>query len=518
MKNALILNADTQSFTANGKAALAMSTAELTKQTLLAVEELSTVHGHRSNYVIRGIAWGIKAELNKMSRQADNTVSASMGLAIKEEAAKMKAKLEAAGKHDEARGTHRLSTAALSTESDSKLKNMSSVVNNLADWVEKLYAQYADHAQVLSALGDYAFELHPFQRAIEATFTVNNELDDQGLDYLDDDYGFEDEDDATAEWLADQELTNMMKQQDLRKQKVNVTQAMDSERKVVYEDVTKGEWIADRLHRSMAEWLEGAQYGAWSVIRSLVVKVQAEPRYKLLEETIGSMPVKSLPFATKVMRKAIDLSIRVARLEGQREYTLDRIHKMDNTSAELTIAAMSNAVRDDEVMDIDMQLRDATRVYDILSRYSAEFARWLSLVNLDTPITKYSTYMAFDPIKFVMDRMATKAKYEGETTGAREYRAFEKDARLMLGSPDRVESFLTDDGLELWGVHFITGTTDELTRKAEELGKLRAIQYRHDELAARAHKLEAIGKSMGMRNKKPTSPLELEAITNKFLF
>lgn len=491
MKNVLISNADTKGFTANGQAALSMSTSELTKQAVLAIDELSTVYGHRTNYVVRGIAWAIKSELNKMVRQADNTIATSMALAIK--------------------------------DADSeRIRKMSSAVTSVADWAEELFKQYQGHAQVLSTLGDYVFELHPFQRAIEATFEVNNDLDDGFLEdgELNDlaDLGFYEEDDEAAEWLAENELVHDMQQHDLRKQKVNLTQAMDSERKVVYEDVSKEEWIDDRLHRTPDEWTQGAQYGAWAIMKQLRGKAIADKNYGLVVEHIGDMPEKSIPFATKCMRKAIDFSNKIERLEGRKQYVLDQIHKMDNTSEELTIAAMSNAVRDDEVTEVDKLLRETRIVHAYLEHYAAEFRKLLDLVELDTPVRVYSSYMTFDPIEFLVAQMVKKAGYTGTRVSPRKQAEFQADAYRLLGNPTTIESFTTDDGVEFWGVHFTQGSEKKLAEAAKEISKVRAIQYRQDELAARAAKLEKLTKSTAMRNKKPTSPLELEAITNKFLF
>lgn len=490
MKQNLILSADSKDFKINGEAALRLSSADFTKAVVQTIDELSTVHGHRTNYIVRGVAWAMKGELNKRGRQADNAVTASVAYAI-------------------------------TTKDAEKLSKLSDVVEKVSLWIEAMFIQYEAHAQDLSTLGDYAVEFHPFQRRIEATFQLNNEIDDGAeFDQFEYDYADDDEDDEAAAWIEEHGLATQMKQSELRTPKVNVAQAMDSEPKAVFEDVSRTEWVEDRVHRSPAEWVENAQYGAWGGIKALVSKATQHVHYPLVLETVGGMPEKPLAFATKCMRKQVDMTNRVERLESQKQYVLDRIYKMDNTADEAPIAAVSNAVRDDEVDEIDTSIRDAVKVLNFLDEYTSQFNNWLELVNLDTPIRRYSTYVAFDPVEMIMNQMVKKAGFEGRRLTARDNARLEADALTMLGNPTTIESFELEDAgnLRLWGIHFTEGTFDELRDKAKDVSKIRTIQYRQAELEARANKLARVQKGSAMRNKKPTSPLELEDITNQFLF
>lgn len=491
MKHSFITFASANELVVDGEAMLGLSVAKFSKEVVSAVDMLATVHGHTTNRVIGALSGAMRRALNKRVLKAEGLVSASMAGAIMDKDA-------------------------------GKIEQMTQRVSAVADWAEQLFDEYKPHADILAGLSSYEVEFYPFQRRQARSYTVDNELDAQEHD----DYAFDDTedymDDEAAAWLAEQELVGEMSQSELRTQKTNATQAMDSEPQFEIYNITKEEWIEERIYRKSEEWFGAATYGAWDAIQHVLDSAKREPVFPLVVETIGELSEKKLGAATKILRKAVDLELRVERLERQKEYIYDQIHKMDNTSEELTIAAMSNSVRDDEVEEIKTQLRDAQRVSDFLSRYADELKKWLSLVDLETPHRVYSTYVAFDPVQFLVDQMIKKAGYMGTRVSPRAMAKFQKDALTMLGKPTTIEPFVIEDGesagLELWGIHFTTGEHDELKKAATEIGKVRAIKFRHDELAARELKLSKIVKSAAMRNKKPTSSFELEAITNKFLF
>ncbi|WP_335989593.1 hypothetical protein [Pseudoalteromonas sp. CH_XMU1449-3] len=491
MKNVLITHASSTDLVIDGEAMLGLSVATFSKTVVSAIDELSTVHGHTTNRVVGAVSGALRRELGKRVLKAEGLISASM-------------------------------SGAIMDKDEAKIKMLTEKVTAVADWIEALYEEYKPHADILGGLSSYEVEFHPFQRRQARSYTVDNELDaeeheeytfDESEDYMDD---------MASLWLEEQSLIADMSQAELRTQKVNATQAMDSEPQYEIYNITKEEWIEERLYRKEDEWFKAAAYGAWDAIQNTLDRAKADPVYPLVVETIGELSEKKLGAATKILRKAIDLEIRVERLESRKEYIYDQIHKMDNTSEELTIAAMSNSVRDDEITELQTELRDAYKVSNFLNRYAKEFEKWLSLVELEVPHRVYSSYVAFDPVQFLVDQMIKKAGYMGERVSPRSMAKFQKDALKLLGNPTTIESFVIEDGesagLELWGIHFTRGEHEELKKAATEIGKVRAIKFRHDELAARELKLDKIVKSAAMRNKKPTSPFELEAITKKFLF
>ena len=492
MKTTLITHASATELVVNSDDLLGMSVSQFAKETVMAVEEMACVHGHTSNRVIGAISSAMRRELNKRVLKAEGLVSASMAGAIMD-------------------------------KNQEKIRQLTERTEAVADWAEALFDEYKPHADILSGLSTFEVEFYPFQRRQARSYQVDNELD---ADESHEDWGYDDSedymDDEAAAWLGEQELIGHMAQSELRTQKTNVTQAMESEPQYEIYNITKEEWIEERLHRDAEEWFGAATYGAWDAIQHVLDSAKQSPVYPLVVETIGELPEKKLGASTKILRKAIDFELKVERLENRKQYVLDQIHKMDNTSEELTIAAMSNSVRDSEVDEISMELRDTIKVYNFLSHYAAELKKWLSLVDLETPHRVYSSYVAFDPVQFLIDQMIKKAGYMGERVSPRAMAKFQKDAFKMLGNPTTIESFTIEDGesagLELWGIHFTSGSHDELLSAAKEISKVRAIKYRHDELAARELKLERIVKGAAMRNKKPTSPFELEAITKKFLF
>lgn len=491
MKNTLITHATSQEIVVDGKAMLSLSVAKFAEQVTLAVDEMATVYGHTTNRVIGSLSGAMRRELNRYVYKADGAVSASM-------------------------------SAALMNKEAGKVKELSKRVQAVADWAEELFDNYKPYADILAGLSSFEVEFHPFQRQVARTFEVNNELDAEEHDEYTFDESEDYMDDMASLWLEEQSLIADMSQAELRTQKVNVTQAMDSEPQFEKHNITKEEWVEDRVHRKPDEWYEASRFSAWDAIAHVMEEGKKSPHYPLVVETIGEMPEKKLGYATKVMRKAIDMELRIDYLESRKVYIQDQIHKMDNTSEELTIAAMSNSFREDEIDELDMNLRDARKVYNFLAHQAEQFEQWLSLVQLDTPHRVYSSYVAFDPVEFMVNQMIKKAGYQGERVSPRALTQFQKDAYKMLGNPTTIESFKLEDGdnagLELWGIHFTSGAHDELKDAARSISKVRAIKNRHDELGARAEKLDKIVKSAAMRNKKPTSPFELEAITKKFLF
>ena len=61
-----------------------------------------------------------------------------------------------------------------------------------------------------------------------------------------------------------------MSQSELRTQKTNATQAMDSEPQFEIYNITKEEWIEERIYRKSEEWFGAATYGAWDAIQHVL--------------------------------------------------------------------------------------------------------------------------------------------------------------------------------------------------------------------------------------------------------
>lgn len=503
-KSPLITFADTEEIIVNDEALIGRSPKVFTAEVVQAVEELACVHGHSSNRAIGKLSGAMRRALSRFALKAEGQLSASVTIAYR----------------NKDKGTVEL---------------IKQKIEALADWKEAFYAEYAAHADVLAALSDYDVHFHPFQKRQLVTYAVDNSIDAEELEE-DVVNGWEDDfaDDEAAAWLAEQDTRHMMEQSDLREHKVSTVAAMDAEPKYEIINITREEWIEEMLERSTEEWAQSASYAAWDRIGLILEKFKDSPDFALFEEDMQSylspseranapavLSEKKLAASSKILRKAIDYKLRVEALEQRQQYELDRMHKMDNSPEELTIAAMSNSARESDLAEIEIELRDAMRIADFLAEASEQLTQWLDLVNLDNPYRKYSTYMAFDPVDFLTGQMVKRAGYIGESAAFNRTR-YQKGALKMLGNPASIESFkLNDedpDSLELWGVHFTHGSDSEVLEAARKLRKVRAIRYRHDDLAAREIKLQKIVKGNAMRNKKPTSMADIEATISKFSF
>lgn len=291
--------------------------------------------------------------------------------------------------------------------------NMKESLPMVADAIEGTYLQYEGHAQAVQGMTGWEFELHPFTRAITNIQSADAQ---EEMDWLLDDE-FEDEwDDSTKEIYAQYGYAQEMERNGSKRYK---EQSNFNEEKgkrgqatsginVVYEDITREDWLQDRVERDFAEWKLIASSGAWT--HACKVTENAIKQWPQLVEVLSeSQQAKFaalgvsfktiIPMMIRYRTKAIDAIVGINRMQNFVDYR--RGLEDRNTNSFGFVPG-----QDEEMLRAELQLVEMVNTKEHLDMLNEILLDDERFMGLDAPLPAYSTWFQFNPLEAIREKLA----------------------------------------------------------------------------------------------------------------
>lgn len=407
--SALIKLVDDKNLVIDEAACISLDAASFAKEVLKAIQQ-GAMWQHLSYKVAASIGWGLKSALIKYTRGVEGKLALTMEM------------------------------ARINGDRDAAC-SLAHNIRRIADTIEATYDQFAAHADCIASLTQ-GYELHPFMVRLEADYTMD-------IESYDDNGDSDDELDEADLWLRD--IEHAMRPSEGSTRPANDWKsASNNEPRSVWEAISKEEYVNTMLDRTQAEWSAAAKYVVWQAIGDIMERVNAEMtrEHKRKGEVVTSpvaelfpngLPTKKVPFITKLRSKLWDLKARASRINDRCEYIEREIDRVDGDKTQQSIAAVSNAKREDDLAELRVERTEIERNIEMLEEWVRPLNKLSKLIDTKTlgfELSQYSFFAGFNMVDYVATRLKERDTQLSVRHTDTHYR---KNALKMLGTPDVTE-------------------------------------------------------------------------------